>query len=157
MSTATPVKLSVEKIVAADAATLYNLVADVTKMGNYSPETVKTAWISPATGPEVGARFSGANKLRFLTWTTKPTVTEADPGRRFAFKVPGAAGPTWTYSFEPVEGGTRVVESVEQTKPSPAFIRFLQRRAGVTDRAAHLRDGMTTTLDRLAAAATASA
>jgi hypothetical protein len=46
-----------------------------------------------------------------------------------------------------------VTESMRQERPTPLPIRFLQRRAGVTDRAEHQRAGMVVTLDRLAAAA----
>ena len=43
----------------------------------------------------------------------------------------------------------------EKTRePAPSVtVRFLQRAVGVTDRAAHLRAGMSTTPDRLADAA----
>jgi hypothetical protein len=157
IATSKGVNLSVSSIIAADPAALYDLVADVTRMPEYSPETIKVTWTGKHTGPEVGATFKGVNKLGKLTWSTKPVITEADPGHRFSFKVPGAAGPTWTYAFEPVAGGTRVTESVEQAKQSPALIRFMQRRAGVTDRSANLRSAMTTTLDRLAAVATGGA
>jgi hypothetical protein len=152
MPASSPLNVTVSSVISADADTLYDLVADVTKMPNYSPETVKANWLGREQQAVVGATFKGVNKLGFLTWSTKPTITVAERGQRFAFKVPGAAGPTWTYSFEPVDGGTKVTESMTQTKPSPAIIRFMQRRAGVDDRASNLRSAMTTTLQRLAAA-----
>ena len=46
-----------------------------------------------------------------------------------------------------------MTESVRQHGPTVLAIRVLQRLAGVTDRAAVLRDGMATTLENLAAAA----
>ena len=100
-----------------------------------------------------GARFKGTNRLGKASWSTKPTITTADRGTAFEFKVPGKSGPTWRYEFEPVAGGTRVVESVRQQAPSPAVIRFIQRRNGVTDRSAHLAEGMRMTLANIAAAA----
>ncbi len=101
----------------------------------------------------MGARFKGSNRLGSLTWSTKPTVTAAERGRLFAFEVPGRAKTTWTYRFDPVPGGVRVTESVRQARATPLPIRLLQRRAGVTDRAEHLRAAMTTTLERLATVA----
>ena len=47
-----------------------------------------------------------------------------------------------------------MTESVHQQKASPFFIRMLQKRAGVTDRAANLRHNIETTLDNLARVAT---
>ncbi len=88
-----------------------------------------------------------------MRWSTRPTVTEADRGRRFAFHVPSGARSTWTYDLVPGPDGTTVTESVATARAVPLPIRWLMRRAGVTDRAQHLRAGMVTTLDRLAAAA----
>ena len=147
-----PVNVTVEATIAAEPETVYDLVADITRMSEWSPETTDTAWIKGATGPAEGARFKGTNQLGKASWSTKPTITEADRGTAFEFKVPGKSGPTWRYEFHPVDGGTRVIESVRQAAPSPAIIRFIQRRNGVTDRPAHLADGMRTTLANLAAA-----
>ena len=151
-----PLNLRVERTIAAPAEVIYDLVADVTRVGEWSPECIDASWLDGATGPAVGARFKGKNKLGFVNWSTTPTVAEADRGKVFAFKVPKDVGPLWRYEFHAVEGGTRAVETVEQQKPINAFIRFLQRRNGVTNRDAHVEEGMKITLDRLAAAATAT-
>ncbi|MGF1665110.1 MAG: SRPBCC family protein [Acidimicrobiia bacterium] len=148
-----PLEVTVEKVVAAAPQVVYGLVSDVCRMPQFSPETVQVSWIGGATGPTVGARFKGKNEIGRISWSTKPTVIEALPGRRFAFRVPGRSGATWTYDFAPVEGGTMVTESMRQAAPSQWPIRVPQRRAGVTDRASHLRDGMTSTLRNLAAVA----
>lgn len=148
-----PLDVTVDRVINAPADRLYEMVADVTRMGEWSPETTHAEWVAGATAPAVGARFKGTNTAGPNTWSTKPTVTVAEPGSTFAFKVPGGSGPTWTYSFEPAaDGGTRVIESMTQTKRSPLFIRLLQRRAGIVDREADLRANMTTTLDNLAQA-----
>jgi uncharacterized protein YndB with AHSA1/START domain len=147
-----PINITVERHIAASPDAIYALISDVTRMGEWSPETTKAEWLKGATGPEVGAQFKGTNSLKFLTWATKPTVTVADAGRTFAFKVPGGAGPVWTYELASTSTGTLVRESVQQEKRSPAPIRLMQRLAGVTDREANVRSGMETTLERLAAA-----
>jgi Polyketide cyclase / dehydrase and lipid transport len=154
MSTRTPLAVTVSTVIAANPETLYDLVTDVTNMGHLSPETTSATWIGDATVAAPGVRFKGSNAIGKVTWSTKPTITAADHGRRFAFQVPGRSGAHWEYRFDAVDGGTRVTESMSQERRSPAPIRFLQRRAGVTDRAAHLRQGMTTTLERLALMAT---
>ena len=145
-----PVNLTVSRVIDAPADTIYDLVSDIARMGEWSPECTGGEWLGDATGPTVGARFKGTNTAGPNNWSTKPTVTVADRGREFAFKVPGGSGPTWSYSFEAVDGGTRVTEQVSQAKRSPLPIRLLQKRAGITDRHADLRDKMTTTLDNLA-------
>lgn len=158
MSKHTPLRISVSTVINAPAEAIYDLVADVRNMAKFSPEITSVAWVKGATGPVVGAQFTGSNRLGKAKWTTKPTVVAADRGTRFSFKVPGGFGPEWTYAFEPVAGGqTRVTESMVQTKPSPAIIRFIQRRNGVVDRAANLRESMNITLDRIAHAAETAA
>lgn len=155
MSTRTPLAVTVSQVIDARPETLYDLVADITNMGRLSPETTSATWIGSATAAAPGVRFKGSNAIGKISWSTKPTITAADQGRRFAFQVPGRSGAHWEYRFDPIDGGTRVTESMSQERPSPGPIRFLQRRAGVTDRAAHLHEGMTTTLARLAELAAA--
>lgn len=152
-----PVDISVSRTIAAPADVLYDLVADIEHMPKWSPETTATAWLGDADRAVVGARFEGRNAIGRITWKTKPTITVAEPGREFAFRVPGKAGATWLYTFAESDETTAVTETVTQQRSSPAPIRFLQRRGGVTDRVAHLREGMETTLARLAAHAEAIA
>lgn len=148
-----PLNVSVTATIAAPAEVVYALISDVTRMPEFSPENIRGEWLGSATGPAVGARFKGTNKLGSTTWSTKPVVTAAEPGRVFAFKVPGASGALWTYELAAHGDVTVVTESMVQTKVSSALIRWFQRRAGVTDRAANLRAAMTTTLERVAVAA----
>ncbi len=153
MSTAKPVHAEASAIIPAQPATVYDLVTDITRMGEWSPETVSAEWLGGADRAAVGVRFKGTNVIGSTRWATKPTITAAVPGELFAFEVPGACGGKWRYEFEQVPGGTRVVESVSQGRPSPLIIRLLQRKAGVTDRSAHLEQGIVTTLERLTTAA----
>jgi uncharacterized protein YndB with AHSA1/START domain len=149
MSTTPAMAVTVSKTIGAPPETVFALVSDVTRMGEWSPETTKVTWVGEVSTPTVGTRFKGSNAIGKVRWSTKPTITSIVPGQEFTFKVPGKSGAEWTYRFESVDGGTLVTESVRQERRSPFPIRFLQRRAGVTDRAEHLRAGMTTTLERL--------
>ncbi|WP_430331457.1 SRPBCC family protein [Rhodococcus sp. ACT016] len=63
MSRPSPVCVSVSKVIAAQPRTLYALISDITRMVDYSPETVSTRWLGGATGPHVGARFEGTNRI----------------------------------------------------------------------------------------------
>ena len=46
----------------ADAIELYDLVSDLPRMGEWSPENTGGKWVNGAAGPVVGARFKGSNK-----------------------------------------------------------------------------------------------
>jgi len=133
---------------------VYELISDVTRMGEWSPETTACVWLGGATGPEVGARFRGRNQIGWRRWSTTCTVSAADPARRFAFRV--TSGPLrvaeWSFDIEPTPDGCRVTESFTDQRG------WLIRTGGalltgVKDRPDHNRSTMVTTLDNLTAAA----
>jgi hypothetical protein len=135
------------------------MVADVTRMGEWSPENQGGNWIDGATGPAVGARFRGHNRRRLARWSTTCEVVASEPGREFAFLVGGTAAPEtlWRYRFEPVDRGTEVTESFELVRPISRFMRLMTRLAiGVKDREADMEQNMRATLDRLKTAAEAA-
>ncbi|MEU7571913.1 SRPBCC family protein [Micromonospora sp. NPDC049240] len=137
----------VSRTVAAAPDRVYALVSDITRMGEWSPETYAARWREP------GRRFTGSNRIGpFYRWRMTATVTEAVPGRVFGFTTAWPSSSTWRYELEPVDGGTRVTESMTRATPQMAAVRAVQRLVGVADRAAHLRAGMATTLERLDAA-----
>ena len=132
---------------------VYALVADVTRMPEWSPEILRCEWLDGAAEASVGARFVATNKVRRgPSWKNRPVVTVAEPGQELAFsrteKLAGTV--VWRYRFEPEGAGTRVVESYEVTEPLTRAGWFvIGRLFGCRDRRAELRDGMRQTLDRL--------
>lgn len=128
-------------------------MSDITNTGRFSPETVEAEWIEGSTGPAVGARFRGHVRRTGMTWVaywTKCTVTACEPGREFSFAVGNADGPiTWSYHFEPVDGGTDVTESFELG--DNAATRMYWKLRG-TKRGKVNTDGMRETLERIKAA-----
>jgi uncharacterized protein YndB with AHSA1/START domain len=131
---------------------VYEAVTDVTRMGEWSPETRSAEWVGGATGPEVGARFKGRNANKLARWSTTPRVVTADPGREFAFVTTwlGKDNTRWSYELEPDGSGTRVTESFETLVDVPWYFvaseRWLMR---IKDRKADLEANMATTLERL--------
>ncbi len=149
-------EVSVRREIAASPETVWSLVSDVTRMGEWSPEATGAAW-KTASGPSVGAKFTGKNRIGRRSWSTSCEITECDPGRRFTFKV--TSGPlgvaTWSYRIEPTEGGCRVEET--WTDDRGGIIRALGRLVtGVADRTEHNRAGMEQTLVGLAQVAEAT-
>lgn len=135
---------------------VWGLISDITRMGEWSPECRGGTWLDDASGPEVGARFKGSNKVR-LPWTTTSTVTESVPGKVFAWTT--GDDTAWRYELTPVGSGTEVEESFEILKVPPAPVRLLTRVAtGVPwdQREDALVAGMEQTLANLKRAAEAS-
>ena len=131
---------------------VYGVVSDVTRMGEWSPETVACEWIDGASGPAVGARFKGTNKRGLVRWSTKPVVVVADAGREFAFEV----GPDvrWTYRFDADGSGTKLSESFEMLRDIRWYYAFAERwLMRVDDRKADLERAMTETIGRVKRAA----
>jgi hypothetical protein len=118
MSRISPVSDSID--IAVDPLVAYEHVSDVTQMGRWSPENLGATVPEPDRPAHVGMTFVGYNRRGPLRWRTWCTVTAADPGRRFAFRVHtfGLVIPMiktaiadWAYDFQPVAGGTRVTET----------------------------------------------
>src|SRR6478672_10471059 len=119
----------------APPGVVYRVVSDVTRMGEWSPETIKCAWLDGATGPARGARFKGTNKRGFVTWSTKPEVVVADPGREFAFDV--GRDIRWSYRFDADGPGTKLTESFEMLRDIRWYYAVAERvLMRVTDRKA---------------------
>ena len=81
---------------AAPPEQIWELVSDVTRIGEYSPETFGAEWLDGTTGPAVGARFRGHVKRngKGPTYWTTCTVLVSEPGNEFAFGVgPGPDQP----------------------------------------------------------------
>ena len=134
---------------------VYALLSDVTRMGEWSPECRHCEWIDGATGPAVGARFKGSNKIGIFRWSTKPRVVVADEGREFAFATDwrGRDGTKWSYRLAPEGGGTKLTESFEVLSDVARPILFAEKYLmRIKDRRAHLIAGMQTTLGRIKAA-----
>lgn len=156
MSVKTPLQVTVTRQIAASPDRLYRLITDIPQMPTFSPETIAAQWVKGSTGPAVGARFRGKNAIGRMRWTTTSTISRAEPGKVFAFEVGGPSRTSWIYDFTATDGGTLVTESMSRPSRQPLPIRLMQRAAGVIDREAHLRAGIITTLERLAAVAEAA-
>ena len=68
---------------------VWDLVSDVTRIGEFSPETFEARWRRGSTGPEVGARFKGHVKRNGIgpTYWSACRVTECVPDEVFEFVV----------------------------------------------------------------------
>ncbi len=96
---------------------VYDLVADLPRMGEWSPENIGGEWQAGASG-KVGDRYVGHNQAGDRSWSVPVMVTVADRGRCFEFVTRPDEGPCvrWTYRLEATEAGTRATEvwDVEQ-------------------------------------------
>ena len=147
----------VTREIGAPAEQVWAMVADITRMGEWSPEAESGTWLGGATGPVVGATFRGANQAGPKRWETSCRVVQAEPGRVFAFRVKakGFKVAEWRHTFEPTDTGCTVTETWTDQRNAIAKVGS-KSVSGVAERTVHNRAGMEATLDRLKATAEAT-
>ncbi|MBJ7451561.1 MAG: SRPBCC family protein [Blastococcus sp.] len=137
-------------VVRATPEAVYDLVSDVTRTGEWSPQC-RACWWDEGDTARVGAWFTGRNEVPSRTWETRSQVVVADRGREFAWVVAGKLV-RWSFSMEPVDEGTRLTESWEFL---PAGIEFFHERYGeaaeeqIADRTRAAHEGIPQTLDAI--------
>ena len=140
--------------ISASCADVYALITDLPTMATLAEEADAMVW-TKGNAAEPGAVFTGHNTNRGKSWTTRCTVTRAEPGRVFAFDVKTAiVVPVahWRYDIEPVDGGCRVTEQTWDRRPG--WIRKpAEMTTGVSDRTRENAKNIALTLQRLKARA----
>jgi hypothetical protein len=149
-----PVSVTIH--VDAPPETVYGLVSDLPRMGEWSPENTGGRWLGDATGPAVGARFRGTNRNHGRRWSTTVTVVDATPGAAFAFDVTYGPLPVarWSYEITAGDAGCDVTERWDDRRRG--VMNVLGRiGSGVRDRRTFTETSIRTTLENLKAAAEA--
>ena len=138
----------------APPETIWALVSDVTRIGEYSPETFEAEWVDGATGPVTGARFRGHVKRNGIgpVYWTQCRVTEAAPGQVFAFDVVNGDSTinSWRYELSTRDGGITDVTESFQLAPSLPFKIYWALLGWARGRTNE--KGMRQTLERIKAA-----
>ena len=140
-----PITASVE--VAASPESVWEVVSDVRRMSEWSPECRKIVVIgSPKQG--VGTTFLGLNRRGWAVWPTTSKVVRFDPGTAVAWKT-RESGATWSYEIAPTASGT----SLTGRRELPAFTAATKLMAPVIGGAVghdeELAAGIRTTLERI--------
>ena len=129
---------------------VWSLLAQLERMGEWSPECYRVAWLDGARSPAtVGATFKGWNRWKLLRWTMTCRVTTADPGRELAWSTMQGDRElvTWRYRLQPRGDGTEVVESFEvhHLPPTARFVEDVVMRGRDRQR----EQAMQATLERI--------
>ncbi len=134
----------------APAEAVWALVSDVTRIGEFSPETFEAKWTRGSTGPEVGAYFAGHVKRNGVgpTYWSPCRVTLCEPPEVFEFSV-GTDSTTlnnWGYRLRADGDVTHVTEyfRLEASLPNRLYWLLLGRWRSRTN-----TEGMRTTLTRM--------
>jgi uncharacterized protein YndB with AHSA1/START domain len=112
--------------VAAPADLVYDLVADMPRMGEWSPECERVSWRGGATSAAEGAKFFGHNKAGVVRWVTQGEVVTVVPGRNLAFEISFGllTIARWEYFIVPDDADTSTCTVVEEwTDRRPLWYR----------------------------------
>lgn len=107
---------------------VWRIISDVTRVGEWSHECRGARWLGGAAAAAPGARFRGRNKSGPWRWTRPCRITVADAPRELAWRTEGvlAVGDTteWRIVLEPVEEGTRIIQTYDVVRVTPGFDRL---------------------------------
>ncbi|MFI5505994.1 SRPBCC family protein [Mycobacterium sp. NPDC051804] len=149
MSAHGPASAEASTDIAADPAEVYALITDLPTLAALAEEANEMEWKKgDCVAP--GAVFKGRNQRGTKKWTTTCTVTDAEPGRAFAFDVKSLVIPVahWRYDITATDGGCTVTERTWDKRPgwfrTPAGIA-----TGVRDRDSANAKHIKLTLQRL--------
>ena len=129
---------------------VWALVSDVTRIGEFSPETFEAKWRRGYDHAEVGAKFKGHVKRNGVgpTYWTLCRVTRCEPERVFEFAVgtDDLNVNNWGYRIEPDGDGSLVTEyfRLEPKLYLRAYWAVMGKLRGRTN-----EKGMRTTLERM--------
>ena len=143
--------------IAASTDAIYDLVADVQRMGEWSPECRRCEWLGGADRASVGARFRGHNRFGIFRWSRVCEVLTATRGKEFAFRtVPRGlfrSSTIWRFELDADGPLSRVRQSYVVSRHSRPIDLF-DRLTGHTEA---VERGMRRTLRRIKEAAEAVA
>jgi uncharacterized protein YndB with AHSA1/START domain len=164
----TGLTVAAEEVITARPELVWDLVADVTRVGEWSPECIGAAWLADPGRPESGARFTGRNRIaNGFEYEVTCVVTEAERPRAFAWVVlddsgdPARPSSSWRYQIDPLPGGSRVRQRFTHG-PGASYLRAAAAKAPdqaaeiVAARRDALRVNMSATLRAIKAAAESS-
>ncbi len=98
----------------ADLDAVWDVVRDVTRVGEWSHECVGVAWLGGATAATPGARFRGRNKQGIFRWGRVCEIVTATPYELVWRTVPSALYPDsteWTIRLQRTGNATQIEQS----------------------------------------------
>ena len=143
-----------ETITRAPAEAVWRIIADVTRVGEWSHECRGARLLGGARAAAPGVRFRGRNRSGVFRWSRSCVFTAVEPPRILVWRTGGIWGRAdsteWRLDLEPVAGGTRIIQTYQVLHVAPGLDRVYWRLIKAhRDR----REALADDLDRLAALA----
>lgn len=141
-----PISASVE--VDASPESVWEVVADVTRMSEWSPECRRIVVLgSPKQG--LGTTLLGLNRRGWAMWPTTSKVVRYEPGKAVAWKT-RESGATWTYELAPTASGTTTLTGRRDLPSYSVGTKVMAPLiGGAQGHDSELAAGIRTTLERI--------
>ncbi|PXX65166.1 uncharacterized protein YndB with AHSA1/START domain [Nocardia tenerifensis] len=101
-----PKNLEVTIDIAAPPERVWAVVSDLGRMPEFSPQCVR---MLPLGTPKAGTWVLNLNRDGKKYWPTTARIVRFEPNHAFAFKI-NENRSIWSYTLEPTETGTRLIE-----------------------------------------------
>jgi hypothetical protein len=108
---------------------VWSVAADVTRVGEWSHECHVGEWLDGATAAAPGVRYRGSNRVGRVRWSRINEIVAVEENRRIVWRtVPSTMYPDsteWEITIEPVDGGSRVVQTFDVLRISAVMDRLI--------------------------------
>lgn len=112
-------------VTAASPEAVWAVLADVTRVGEWSGECRRAVWTGPARRAAPGVRFRGYNRSGWIRWRRDNEIVAAEPPLELVWRtLPSLRYPDsteWRFRLEPHGAGTRIVQSYRLLKIPRVF------------------------------------
>ena len=119
--------------VKASAETVWSVISDVTRVGEWSGECQSCEWVGDSVEPAPGSRFRGGNRRGWMRWTRLSEIDFADAPKEIVWHtVPSGIyrdSTEWRVSLRPAPDGTEVTESfriLRLARPMESLLGLVQ-------------------------------
>ncbi len=101
--------VAIETVIKADPERIYEVISDLDAMASFGTEFQSGEWTTGRPG-QLGSTFLGRNQLYGNEWETTSTITAANPGRDFTWRVgdPDNHVAEWSVTIRTVPKGSEV-------------------------------------------------
>ena len=142
-----------DTLIAAPAESVWAVISNVERTGEWSPECIRCRWLDGATRATVGARYQGVSRNGWRRWSTISRITQAQPGVELEWEGTYLGRPVarWRYRLTTVgDGRTRLEEWAEDRRER--WLRIVSPwLTGSRDRADRNSSTIGTSLSRIKA------
>ena len=120
-----------ETVASVPAEDVWEIIADVTRVGEWSHECVGARLLGGARAAAPGVRFRGRNRSGLFRWSRSCVFSVVEPPRALVWRTGGLWGRVdstqWRIDLEPVGAVTRIVQTYQVLRVAPGLDRVYWR------------------------------